>query len=55
MLFDVRDKFINCELNNKYTKSNLVLHEYKKPKYHISVQEFYNHCDYGKYIDFYEL
>ena len=37
LLFDVRDKFINCELNNKYTKSNLVLHEYKKPKYHISV------------------
>ena len=55
MLFDVRDKFINCELNNKYTKSNLILHEYKKTKYHISVQVFYNHCDYGKYIDFDEL
>ena len=52
LLLDVRDKFIKYELNNHYIGENLVLHEYKKPKYHISVQEFYNHCDNGKYIDF---
>ena len=52
LLLDVRDKFINYELNNQYENENLVLHEYKKPKYHITVQEFYNHCDNGRYIDF---
>lgn len=55
LLLDVRDKFIQYELENKYVKQNLVLHEYKKPKYHISVQEFYAHCESGKYIDFDEL
>ncbi len=52
LLFDVRDKFIRYELKDHYQKNALVLHEYKKPKYSISVQEFYAHCDYGKYIDF---
>ena len=51
LLLDVREKFIKDELDNKYKKMNLVLHEYKKPKYNISVQEFYRHCDYGNYID----
>lgn len=55
LLFDVRDKFIKYELNDGYTLCNLVLHEYRKPKYHITVQEFYNHCDYGKYIDYEQL
>lgn len=55
LLFDIRNKFIKYELDNDYVEENLVLHEYKKPKYHISVQEFYNHCDYGTYIDFEEL
>ncbi len=55
MLLDIRNKFIKHELNNDYVSKNLVLHEYKKPKYHISVQEFYNHCDYGRYINFEEL
>lgn len=51
LLLDVRKKFISYELNNQYEKSNLVLREYKKPKYHISVQEFYKHCEKGKVID----
>lgn len=55
LLFDIRNKFIKYELDNDYVVENLVLHEYKKPKYHISVQEFYNHCDYGTYIDFEKL
>lgn len=55
MLLDIRNKFIKHELNNDFVSKNLVLHEYKKPKYHISVQEFYNHCDYGRYINFEEL
>lgn len=55
MLVDIREKFIKYELNNEFKIENLILHEYRKPKYHINVQEFYNHCDYGKYIDFEEI
>lgn len=55
LLLDVKDKFIKSELNNQYEIENLVLHEYTKPKYHISVQEFYIHCENGKYIDFNSL
>lgn len=55
LLFDIKDKFIQYELDNNFISENLVLHEYKKPKYHILVQEFYNHCDYGTYIDFKKL
>ena len=55
LLFDIRDKFMKYELDNDFVPENLVLHEYKKPKYHISVQEFYNHCDCGTYIDFEQL
>lgn len=29
---------VEYELDNDYVVENLVLHEYKKPKYHISVQ-----------------
>ncbi len=52
LLLDIKDKFIKYELNNIYKTENLVLYEYEKPKYHISVQEFYNHCEKGKCIDF---
>ena len=52
LLLDIKDKFIRYELNNMYQNENLVLYEYKKPKYHISVQKFYNHCEKGKNIDF---
>lgn len=52
LLFDVRDNFIKYELHNKYISTELVLREYPRPNYHISVQEFYNHCENGKNIDF---
>ena len=55
LLFDIRNKFIKYELDNDYVVENLVWNKKKKPKYHISVQEFYNHCDYGTYIDFEKL
>ena len=51
LLLDIKNKFIRYELNNMYKNENLVLYEYKRPKYHISVKEFYNHCEKGKYID----
>lgn len=50
LLFDVKNKFIQWELNNEYIFENLVLREYKKPKFHISTPEFYNHCEHGTMI-----
>lgn len=51
LLFDIREKFIKYELNNNYKKENLIIREYKKPKYHILTQEFYKHCESGIYIE----
>lgn len=50
LLGDVRNKFIHCELKDKYDDNNLVMYEYDKPKYNISVQEYYKHCEKGKTI-----
>lgn len=51
LLLDIRDKFIQYELNHNYVKSNIYLYEYRRPKYHITTQEFYKHCENGTYID----
>ena len=51
LLKDVKEKFIHFELNDNYNEESLAIHEYNKPRYNISVQEFYAHCDSGKYID----
>ncbi|MBE6156461.1 MAG: hypothetical protein E7161_01815 [Firmicutes bacterium] len=51
LLIDVRNKFIETELNNTYESNNLMLYEYEKPKYGISVKEFYKHCANGKNIN----
>lgn len=50
LLFDVKNKFIKYELNNNYEKNNLVIYNYKKPNYHLNVQEFYRHCESGHQI-----
>lgn len=47
LLVDVRDKFIKYELNDNYTKENLYIYDYKKPKYYLSTLEFYKHCESG--------
>ena len=47
LLNDIKDKFIKYELCDNYVLENLMLYEYKKPKYHISTQEFYDHCNNG--------
>lgn len=51
LLLDIKNKFIKYELNSNYKKENLVLYEYKRPKYHISVQEFYKHCESGSIVN----
>lgn len=55
LLFDIRNKFIEYELNNDYLKDNLVLYQYQKPKAHITVLDFYHHCESGTYISFEKL
>ena len=47
LLLDVRNKFIKYELNDVYEKNNLCIYNYKKPKYHINVLDFYKHCESG--------
>lgn len=51
LLIDVRNKFVENELDNSYNQNNLVIYEYRKPKFHISVQQFYKHCESGFSID----
>lgn len=55
LLNDIRKKFIINELNNNFDEKNLVLREYTKPKFGISVSEFYKHCETGKIIYINEL
>lgn len=45
LLIDVKSKFIGTELHGDYVSDNLVIREYSKPKSHISVKEFYQHCE----------
>lgn len=48
LLRDVKNKFIKNELHNKYDKDNLFIYEYTKPREHLTVEEFYEHCNNGK-------
>ena len=50
LLKDVQNKFITNELNNNYQIENLIIREYQKPQYGISVQEFYRHCENGERV-----
>jgi hypothetical protein len=51
LLVDVRDKFIIDQLDGVFNKDNLCVYEYLKPKYGISVSDFYNNCENGINID----
>lgn len=51
LLADVKNKFIKEQLRDNYSIKNLFLFEYGKPKYHISVQDFFNHCHDGKQLN----
>lgn len=55
LLVDVRNKFIANELNYNYKMENLILYEYNKPNYGISVMEFYKHCENGITINIEKL
>ena len=55
LLTDIKNKFIKIELNNIYDKDRIVIYEYSKPEYNISVQEFFDHCSNGKFIELEKL
>lgn len=55
LLRDVKDKFIKYELNNHYDETAIRLYVYQKPKFHISTQSFYSHCELGERINVEEL
>ena len=46
LLRDVLQKFIDFDAILE--PQNIVLYEYEKPQYHLSVMDFYNHCEHGK-------
>lgn len=51
LLIDVKDKFIKYELDNNCIIENLILREYQRPNYHISLADFFKHCELGQVID----
>lgn len=51
LLLDVKNKFVHDGLEENYNSDNLMLFEYQLPKYHLTVAEFYKHCENGKTID----
>lgn len=51
LLEDIRSKFIEMEVKDKFNKNNMMLYEYIKPSYGLSVEEFYKHCEAGLNIN----
>ena len=49
-LNDIKEKFINDELNNNYDDTNLFIFKYSKPRYGINLLEFYHHCENGEKV-----
>lgn len=49
-LKDIKEKFINSELNNNYNLENMCIYEYSKPEYGINVSEFYKQCEKGRKV-----
>ena len=49
-LNDIKEKFINDELNNNYDDTNLFIFKYSKQRYGINLLEFYHHCENGEKV-----
>lgn len=49
LLIDLKNKFISS--NSKCHEEDIKIYEYTKPKYHISVDDYFKHCESGKLID----
>lgn len=49
-LIDIKEKFVESEIDTDYNPYNLCIYKYNKPKYGISSLQFYNHCESGENI-----
>ena len=50
LLCDVKEKFLNFEVPKDFEVLDFKIFEYKKPKFHISANEFRKYCEQGKEI-----
>lgn len=51
LLIDVRDKFITEQETGLNIYQNTFIYQYNKPIKHLTVEEFYIHCESGQRID----
>jgi len=51
LLIDVKSKFIKDTLNNNYDNDKLLMYEYQKPLFPLTIDEFFDHCFNGKKIE----
>ena len=51
LLLDVKNKFIQDMLDNKYEEDNLYVYEYLKPKYHLNSENFCEWAENGCQVD----
>ena len=51
LLNDVKEKFKTSLKKNNIYNYELIIYEYKKPKYKLSCIDFMNHCENGKKIN----
>ena len=51
LIKDVRNKYIEYELEDDFDNDNLVIYEYQKPKSHISAKDFVDYCTSSKRVD----
>ncbi len=52
LFLDVKDKFTSQEIIKSYDDKDILIREYDKPKFNISVLEFYHHCEQNDPIKF---
>lgn len=50
LLKDIKDKFQKYNKLRNMDVDYLCIYKYKKPKYHISLKDFYKHCENGENV-----
>ena len=51
LLKEVKEKFIELELNGKYDEDYLVIYNYSKPDKKLGAREYYSYCEKGIKLD----
>ncbi len=50
LLLDVKNKYIEYELEDDFNNKDLLIYEYQRPKSHLTVKEFIGYCTSSKKI-----